>query len=215
MQVRVLPGVRLYPPNAGCMFKHMKLKPFFVLLLASSTVGCMGYPVGSHKLTSPALIQENHQVHLTAPGIVIENDGPARKNSDNTEVELDLVDVSCIVRFAFDSAVLSPEMKQNVDQVVEFLVLNNAKHPHPLQVVIEGHASSEGPKPYNLKLSQRRAQAVNDYLTAALHKAGLTTVSVIVKGLGAPAPTIQNSTPEVREHDRNAEFVITLVSAPQ
>ncbi|MCQ2075578.1 MAG: OmpA family protein [Bacteroidaceae bacterium] len=57
------------------------------------------------------------------------------------------------VWFDFDSAELTEEAKANLDKIAT-----------DKDLTITGYASPEGRKDYNLKLSERRAQAVADYL---------------------------------------------------
>ena len=65
------------------------------------------------------------------------------------------------VPFAFDSAVLTNNAKATLDNVVNTFANTNA------EVNVLGYATSEGTKEYNLALSQRRAEAVAEYLRAS------------------------------------------------
>ena len=96
-----------------------------------------------------------------------------------SEVELVRVIISD-VQFPFDSAELTPEFKAEIDNIV------TALDPHrPLlrdnieEVVITGHTDSTGAAAYNQQLSERRAQAVADYLIA-VH--GFRPDHIIVRG---------------------------------
>lgn len=53
-----------------------------------------------------------------------------------------------------------PETERNLGELLDYL----EESCEELQVMIEGHASSEGPAARNLDLSQQRAQAVADWL---------------------------------------------------
>ncbi len=63
------------------------------------------------------------------------------------------------IYFGFDSAVLVATAKRMLDDAASAL-----KRQPNLQVEIAGFADSRGPESYNLKLSERRANAVRDYL---------------------------------------------------
>lgn len=67
------------------------------------------------------------------------------------------------IRFRFDSDQMDltqPETERNLGELLDYL----EESCEELQVMIEGHASSEGPAARNLDLSQQRAQAVADWL---------------------------------------------------
>ncbi|WP_026611319.1 OmpA family protein [Methylocaldum szegediense] len=102
------------------------------------------------------------------------------------------------VNFKYDSAQLTEEAKSILDGVVEQLVAANETR----DIEVQGHASSEGSSRYNLKLSQRRAQAVVDYLKAA----GLRN-RLYAKGYGEDYPIADNSTEAGRERNRRVELV--------
>ena len=63
------------------------------------------------------------------------------------------------INFDVDSAVIRPESDRVLADLYAQLVAENAR-----QVSIAGHTSTEGTAEYNLRLSERRAQAVVDDL---------------------------------------------------
>jgi len=65
------------------------------------------------------------------------------------------------VQFAIDSDQLTTEAKRTVDQLAEVFKLNPSD-----RFVIEGHTDTTGGEAYNKSLSDRRAQAVIDYLVS-------------------------------------------------
>ncbi|MGP8305670.1 OmpA family protein [Vibrio sp. YIC-376] len=101
--------------------------------------------------------------------------------------------------FEFDSATLTPEATERLDNFVNHL----NEYPQA-NVEITGYTDSSGPAAYNQKLSERRAQAVADYLTAAGIDAGRLTVS----GMGEENPVADNSTKEGRAQNRRVEVVV-------
>ena len=66
-------------------------------------------------------------------------------------------------------------------------------------VDIEGHTDSTGPEDYNQSLSQRRAQAVVDYL---VNEHGIAPQRLEAKGFGESQPVADNSTREGRAENR-------------
>ena len=78
-----------------------------------------------------------------------------------------------------------------------------------LGVVIEGHSDSKGTTDYNIRLSQRRAEAVRNYLV----KLGVDQGRMVVIGKGASEPIASNDTREGRAQNRRV--VITVYQPEQ
>jgi OOP family OmpA-OmpF porin len=71
-----------------------------------------------------------------------------------------------------------------------------------LSVVAEGHTDSIGSVSYNLKLSERRANSVRDYLITQ----GVPADRLEAKGFGKSQPVASNDTPEGRAMNRRVEL---------
>ena len=97
------------------------------------------------------------------------------------------------VTFQFNSAELTPNSHAVLDDVAASL----QKHPH-LKVEIQGHTDSTGPADYNMKLSERRANSVRDYLVGH----GVPDSQLTAKGYGLTQPIDTNKTKEARAHNR-------------
>ncbi|MGH6635332.1 MAG: OmpA family protein [Opitutaceae bacterium] len=104
------------------------------------------------------------------------------------------------VNFAFDSAKLTPESEAILDQAVQEL-----EEAASVTVRVEGHTDSIGSEAYNLELSERRAQAVVDYLISK----GIDPSRVEPEGMGEGHPVDTNDTKEGRYHNRRVDFVVT------
>jgi outer membrane protein OmpA-like peptidoglycan-associated protein len=70
---------------------------------------------------------------------------------------------------------------------------------------VEGHTDSVGGDDYNQRLSERRGDAVRDYLT----QQGVATSSVTAKGFGKTQPVASNDTAQGRQQNRRVELVIS------
>ena len=66
------------------------------------------------------------------------------------------------ISFEFDSAKLTPPARQELNAVAAAL---SGPELAGVQLVLEGHTDASGSADYNLRLSQRRANAVVAYLT--------------------------------------------------
>jgi len=71
-----------------------------------------------------------------------------------------------------------------------------------LKVVVEGHSDSTGPRAYNMDLSQRRAQAVVDFLVGK----GVSPSRLTAKGYGPDRPIADNATRLGRATNRRVQF---------
>ena len=73
------------------------------------------------------------------------------------------------------------------------------------RITVEGHTDSDGSDVYNLDLSQRRAQAVVDYLIAH----GVNSANIVAKGYGETTPIASNATAAGKARNRRIEFKVT------
>ena len=85
-----------------------------------------------------------------------------------------------IVYFPFDQFSLTTEAQAVVQQAADYSKTGNAT-----KIVVVGHTDTSGSVKYNLRLSERRAKAVADSLTAAGVQSSI--LSVDWKGKSEPA----------------------------
>ena len=104
------------------------------------------------------------------------------------------------VLFEYDKANLKPGAQQNLYRLVTFL----KEHPDQT-VVIEGHTDGKGSDIYNLDLSQRRAQAVQDFLLSN----GIGGDRIAARGYGEAYPVASNDTTAGRQQNRRVEIVLS------
>lgn len=107
------------------------------------------------------------------------------------------------VTFETNSAALTVASHPPLDAIADGL----KKHPR-LKVEIQGHTDSTGSPPYNLKLSQRRADSVRSYLV----NSGANPEQLETKGYGQSQPVASNATPQGRA--RNRRVVMHVLSNP-
>ncbi|MDH5250300.1 MAG: OmpA family protein, partial [Cyclobacteriaceae bacterium] len=101
--------------------------------------------------------------------------------------------------FDFDKAVLRPESYPELNRIVTLMEERNA-----MQIEISGHTDAQGPDWYNMRLSERRANAVVQYL---LDK-GIGKERMAVLFFGESQPIDTNETEEGRRRNRRVEFKI-------
>jgi outer membrane protein OmpA-like peptidoglycan-associated protein len=105
------------------------------------------------------------------------------------------------IQFAHDKATILEASFGLLNEVVQVIKDN----PQIKKILIEGHASSEGDKAHNLKLSDDRAKAVMTYLLDH----GIAKERLTSKGFGSSDPIADNNTEDGREKNRRVEFTIT------
>lgn len=76
-------------------------------------------------------------------------------------------------------------------------------HPEIKRMRVEGHTDDRSTDAYNLNLSQRRADAVVDFLV----KEGVARERLVAKGVGEAQPIADNKTVAGRGKNRRVEFV--------
>ncbi len=107
--------------------------------------------------------------------------------------------------FEFDKATLNAQAEETLRALLPMLA-KAGKHP----VSIEGHTDAVGAADYNLRLSEKRAQAVKDWLVAQQ----AVPASATIKGFGKTRPVAPNASPDGsdnptgRQKNRRVEVVI-------
>jgi outer membrane protein OmpA-like peptidoglycan-associated protein len=104
------------------------------------------------------------------------------------------------VLFDFNKAVLKPEARTQLAGVLQAL-----KEQPSLQVQIVGHTDGIGSDAYNMKLSQRRAESVADYLI----KNGSRKEYLQVDWKGKRDPIASNATAAGRAENRRVEITLS------
>lgn len=124
-------------------------------------------------------------------------DSPADKEVDadgcSFPVIIDLPGVS----FRSNSDMLLDGANTTLNSAAQTLIDNPG-----LIVEVAGHTDADGDEIYNLKLSQRRADAVRDYLL----EAGASSEQVSARGYGEYKPVADNATEEGRAANRRVEL---------
>lgn len=100
--------------------------------------------------------------------------------------------------FKYDSAELGLNAKELLDGVAKDLIA----FPQKNEIEVQGHASSEGSDTYNLRLSQRRAHSVVEYL-----KMKGVSNKLSAKGYGETQPIGDNATEAGKSENRRVELI--------
>lgn len=152
---------------------------------------------------------KNYGISVEADGYLFHSENfdiPA--TSDYQEITKDIslkkiqIGTSIVLRnifFDHDQATLRKESVAELDRLIQLL-----EDLPRLKIEIAGHTDNSGSDSYNLKLSQRRAKSVVDFLI----KKGIGQERLTAKGYGESKPIDTNETEEGKQKNRRTEFTI-------
>ena len=109
------------------------------------------------------------------------------------EIEIDGIE------YDFNSAVLRPSSKEILDELYEFLILNDN-----LVIEINSHTDARGTDSYNLSLSKRRAKSCVDYLLGR----GIEEERIKAKGFGETQPNYLKNEKKKPLLDENGDRIV-------
>jgi outer membrane protein OmpA-like peptidoglycan-associated protein len=113
-----------------------------------------------------------------------------------------VITLSDAVLFPTDGDTLSPDAHNRLDTVANALKVQ----PSNTRIRVEGHTDTTGTTETNDALSQRRADAVRDYLA----QAGVDSSMLQSIGRGEADPVATNATEAGRASNRRADIVVKL-----
>ncbi len=123
----------------------------------------------------------------------------ARVEAERCEKLISAAVAKGVINFQRADATLDPKSKPTLDELAK--IVNQCP---AFKISIEGHTDSEGIPERNDPLSERRAKAVSDYLTAA----GVDASRLSTVGYGAERPIAENETAAGRAKNRRIEFKV-------
>ncbi len=103
-----------------------------------------------------------------------------------------------MIHFAFNKYNIKPDSYGILDDVASIIKAN----PQIKKIKVEGNTDAIGSEAYNMKLSQKRAEAVVQYLT----NKGVPATKLEPVGYGKTRPIATNKTAAGRAQNRRVEF---------
>jgi OOP family OmpA-OmpF porin len=103
------------------------------------------------------------------------------------------------ILFQVDRAELQPGGIQQLSRLADYLRENPDR-----SILIEGHTDSTGQDSYNLRLSENRAYAVEDFLISQ----GIDPRRIASRGYGEQFPIAPNDTAAGRQENRRVEIIV-------
>lgn len=146
-----------------------------------------------------ALRDSERTEKMTAEQLVAAQAALAKLGGTREESRGMVITLSGSVLFASNQAVLLPEARVRLDQVVAALLVTRER-----KLAVEGYTDSRGTDAMNLELSQRRAEAVRKYVVDHGYEADL----VVAQGFGEGKPIADNESAEGRANNRRVEIIV-------
>jgi outer membrane protein OmpA-like peptidoglycan-associated protein len=103
------------------------------------------------------------------------------------------------VRFDFDKSNIKPQYRDILNRIAGILMALKG-----YTIAVYGYTDDVGTQAYNLKLSQRRAEAVRDFLV----NAGISPKIISTKGFGKADPRVPGNSEQARAANRRVEIGI-------
>ncbi|WP_103068291.1 OmpA family protein [Aquimarina sediminis] len=103
------------------------------------------------------------------------------------------------VYFATNQSTINAKSKANLNKLAGIF-----KEYPDTNIIVEGHTDSSGDDTYNMKLSQKRANAVTEYLVSQ----GISRTRLTTYAHGETLPKYDNATAEGRAKNRRVELGI-------
>lgn len=107
------------------------------------------------------------------------------------------------IEFDFDKAELRPENREILSRIAGVLLTAEG-----FGIQVYGHTDDVGTAEYNQELSERRAEAVRQYLI----EAGVPEDKIQSKGFGKSAPLVEGTDPASRQRNRRVEIAVVETS---
>jgi outer membrane protein OmpA-like peptidoglycan-associated protein/outer membrane protein assembly factor BamB len=143
------------------------------------------------------------EVMATADGFIPKK-VTVNRGEDERSIRLERIEqgrtiVMDSIYFEIDRAYLKKESLDVLDRVIAILKKNPS-----MKIEVRGHTDSTGEKAHNQRLSERRADAVVEYMI----KNGISPERLAAVGFGAEKPIASNAEEEGRKKNRRTEFYI-------
>ena len=126
-------------------------------------------------------------------------EGKATETQYAGEITSEVSSRSYHIEFETGSAVIRPESYKMLDEIFESAVVAEG-----LKLGIYGHTDNSGSDDVNVPLSEKRADAVRNYMTGK----GLVANRIETKGYGSSKPVADNGTVSGRSRNRRVEIVL-------
>lgn len=164
--------------------------------IAADRLEAVGF--GKYMPAATNLTEEGRQLNRRSVRVYCSLEG------DIAEPPLKQYCVGMKVEFDSGSAEIKPQFDSEIRRVADYM------NEHPTEIgTIEGYADGKGTEEYNMKLSQKRADAVKKYL---VEKYNVPEHRLKTKALGKTRPIADNTTPEGMAQNR---YAVEMFCSPE
>lgn len=162
---------------------------------------------GQARAGTQALFEQRDKLQLQARTVAAERAMERAQQAEKALADLQaertnrgiVLNFSGDILFDVNEATIFPGARPSLDRVVAFLRDNPGRN-----VLIEGHTDSSGNDEYNMALSQRRADAIGNYLVSG----GIAGSRITARGYGRTMPVASNASAAGRQQNRRVSIVI-------
>lgn len=147
---------------------------------------------------------------VDSKGCELDSDGDgvvdSRDQCPNTATGKNVDNVGCNVMFSLSGVTFeydSNNLTAAAKQALSVAVMKLNEH-QDVSIAVEGHTDSVGSSEYNLRLSEKRANAVRDHLISE----GISSSRISAKGHGESKPVASNDTDAGRSQNRRVDLVV-------
>ena len=168
------------------------MKKLSVLFVAVSILsfGCSSQP---KPVVTPEVVSQPQEQPAPQPA-------PEVKAPEAPVETKEVVSILETVYFDFDKSDLSEQSKQTIAKNAEIFKKNNPNS----KLTLEGNTDSRGSAEYNLALGERRAKAVQKYMTTL----GISKDKLSVTSYGEEKPAVAGENEEAWSKNRRVDFVV-------
>lgn len=145
------------------------------------------------------------RIAVTVDGLDLDNPELQGLNLSNGDAEtceraFDRLMEGNVINFETGSAAIDPASRPVLDTLASV-----ALRCDRFSIEVAGHTDNQGARDLNMELSQRRADAVADYLASQ----GVGPSRLVPRGYGPDRPRASNATPDGQAANRRIEFYVS------
>jgi len=165
-----------------------------------SVISRMGVGDAHLLVSAPEYLSYEHDYTFAAGDVRVLNVTLQPKKKKVTRVRLEKKQIVILEKVHFETAkaIIRPESFDLLNDVADTIITN----PDVGRVEVAGHTDARGTDSYNQDLSQRRAEAVAQYLEGR----GVDPARLVPVGYGESRPIADNDTEAGMEKNRRVEF---------
>src|SRR5918995_2897143 len=157
-----------------------------------------GLALGACKSNPPTLPDASNTPEQTDTQTGRTTDTDVTRGDPNEAAKQEAIRTGTIVYFDYDRAEIKAEFVPIVTAHAKYLNTNSSN-----KVRLEGHSDERGSREYNIRLRERRAQAVR----RALMLQGVTEAQITTVSYGEERPSVQGSDESAYAKNRRVELL--------